>query len=258
MGTDEAFFEDDDERPIIDLYNEKAGIYDAEADTEVDLASLSYQIWKNAIDADPTVEKKIRELPDLVYSARAHEPNENEPEGVLVYLRTGDGNDALAWIDQDGRSITQSQLAILRAAECSPETPGLPRHPQHHDLVQKGVEHLLEEERQLGGQLGRPSGARFKTYERLKAYAADVHGTLFDTPDLQKAIEEIYRFPLFQTATDTLNRQLKASITNEALADLAIQLRVDGRLCQVHDTDKPDHEPQIICSMGLYKPGGAT
>lgn len=255
VGTDEAFFEDEDEQPLIDLYNEKAGIYDAEADTEVDLASLAYQIWKNAIDADSSLEKKVRDLPDVVYSSRRHEPKEGEPEGVLVYMRTADGNDALAWIDRGGKSVTQSQLAILRAAECRPETPGLPRDPMHHGLVEKGVEHLLQEEKQFGGQLGRPSGARFKTYERLKAYAADVKGMLFDQPELHKAIEEIYRYPLLQTATDTINRQLKAAITNDALADLVIQMRTDGRLCQIQDDGAQQNlEPQIICSMGLFTP----
>src|SRR3990172_4443073 len=130
VGTDEAFFEDDDRRPLVDLYNEKAGIYDAEADTEVDLASYAYQIWKNAVDADPSLDGKIRALPDVVYSTRQHAPAEGAPEGVLVYMRTGEGNDSLAWIDQEGTSVTQSHLTVLRAAEGEPTTPGLERHPR--------------------------------------------------------------------------------------------------------------------------------
>ncbi|GAG77845.1 unnamed protein product, partial [marine sediment metagenome] len=59
VGTDESFFEDDsDEKTILDLYNEKAGILDGDTDTEVDLASYAYQIWKNAIDEDPKVEQR--------------------------------------------------------------------------------------------------------------------------------------------------------------------------------------------------------
>ena len=64
VGTDESFFEDEDEQTdLINLYNEKAGILDGEADTEVDLASYAYQIWKNAIDANPALQKTIPELP---------------------------------------------------------------------------------------------------------------------------------------------------------------------------------------------------
>ena len=60
VGSDEAFFEDDtDEKPILDLYNEKSSILE-ETDNEVDLASFAYQIWKNATDADPKLKKICR------------------------------------------------------------------------------------------------------------------------------------------------------------------------------------------------------
>jgi len=119
-------------------------------------------------------------------------------------------------------------------------------------MVAKGVELIVEIEKSVGGQLGRPSGARFRTYERLKAHAEDVKGTLFDIPELRKAIEDIYRYPLLQSATDTLNRQLKSGITNQDLAELVIHMRQDTRLCRVTE-DVQSNEPQMICSMGLRK-----
>ncbi|MBZ5672599.1 MAG: NgoFVII family restriction endonuclease [Acidobacteriia bacterium] len=251
VGTDEAFFEDDrNNQAVVDLYNEKAGILDGEDDTEVDLASYAYQIWKNAITADPGLEKKIAELPPVVYSTRPHEPSDKAPEGVLVYIRTGEGNDALAWVDRQGKGVTESQFAILKAAECSPDTPALTRLENHHDLVRKGVDLIVEEEKSVGGQLGRPSGARFRTYERLKRYAETIKGTLFDSPELRKAIEDIYRYPLRQVAVDMLNRQLKSGVADQQLAELVIALREDGRLCIIEEEEQIQ-EPKIICSMGL-------
>jgi hypothetical protein len=256
VGTDEAFFEDDRKnQAVVDLYNEKAGILDGEDDTEVDLASYAYQVWKNAITADPTLEKKIAELPPVVYSTRPHKPSEKAPEGVLVYVKTGEGNDALAWVDRKGEAVTESQLAILKAAECTPDIPALPRLENHHELVRKGVDLIVEEEKSVGGQLGRPSGARFRTYERLKHYAEMVKGTLFDSPELAKAIEDIYRYPLRQVAIDMLNRQLKSGVADQQLAELVIALREDGRLCIIEEEEQVQ-EPKIICSMGLVsKPG---
>jgi superfamily II DNA or RNA helicase len=152
VGTDEAFFEDDrDDQVVLDLYNEKANILDGEIDTEVDLASYAYQIWKNAITKRPDLQKIIPELPPVVYSTKVHQPKERDPEGVLVYLKTAEGNDALARIDKNGNSVTESQFEILRAAECLPDTPALPRHEKHHELVKKGVELILEEEKSVGG-----------------------------------------------------------------------------------------------------------
>jgi hypothetical protein len=115
------------------------------------------------------------------------------------------------------------------------------------------VKHIVTEEKSVGGQLGRPSGARFRTYERLKSYAAKIKGTLFESQELLKAMDEIYRYPLQQGATDTLNRQLKSGISDPDLADLVLSLRDEGRLCRIHEDDRPQ-EPQINCYLGLFQP----
>jgi superfamily II DNA or RNA helicase len=257
VGTDEAFFEDEGElRRLFDLYHEKAGILDGDAETEVDLASYAYQIWKNATERFPSLQKTIPELPPVVYSTRPYEASEGKPDGVLVYLRSAEGNDALAWVDKSGNSITESQFEILKAAQCSPETPALPRQATHHELVRKAVEFIATEEKTVGGQLGRPSGARFRTYERLKRHAEAVKGTLLDLPDLAKAIEDIYRDPLRQSATDALNRQLRSGISDEKLAELVMALRDDNRLCQLHEEERSS-EPQLICSLGLVPASAA-
>jgi hypothetical protein len=258
VGTDEAFFEDDrKDQVVLDLFHEKAGILDGDDDTEVDLASHAYQIWKNAITADPSLQQTIPALPPVVFATRPHQPTEKEPAGVMVYLRTAEGNDALAWMDADGTSVTESQFAILQAAECAPDTPALPRREDHHALVQKAVELILTEERSVGGQLGRPSGARFRTYERLKRYAEQLKGTLFTSPELLKAIDEIYRYPLRPTAVDALNRQLRSGIADEDLAQLVVALRDEDRLCLIHEEEQT-HEPRIICSLSLSDSRGRT
>ncbi len=251
VGTDEAFFEDDhDEKAMVDLYHERAGLLDDELDNDVDLASYAYQIWKNAITQDPQLEGTIAKLPSVVYSTQPHLPTETEPEGVLTYMRTGDGNDALAWVKRNGDSVTESQFAILQAAACEPGAPALPPLEEHHQLVKRGTELIIAEERSVGGGLGRPSGARFRAYERLRRCAEEVKGTLFDTPELGRAIEDIYRYPLRQEATDTLNRQLRSGISDQALAELVIELRNADRLCIIQE-ERQTREPQIICSLGL-------
>ncbi|MDI6753321.1 MAG: helicase-related protein [Thermodesulfobacteriota bacterium] len=257
VGTDEAFFEDDrNDQAVRDLFTEKAGILDGDVDTEVDLASFAYQIWKNAITADPKLEKIISELPPVVYSTKPHQPDASAPEGVIVYLRTAEDNDALVWMDKEGRVVTESQKVILDAARCSADTPPLPRLVNHHDLVRQGVEQVLKEEKSVGGQLGRPSGARFRTYERLKQYAEEVKNTLFDRPELHRAVEEIYRFPLREAAKDALNRLLRSHASNEAFVQKVLALR-DADALTVKSEEIVSREPRIICSMGFSaSPGG--
>ncbi|PDW03747.1 helicase-related protein [Candidatus Viridilinea mediisalina] len=282
IGADETFFDDDQNDQVIqDLFTEKSGVLDGDADSEIDLASYAYQIWKNAITADPRLQQIIPDMPHVVYATKTNEegrrmkdetsearadgtrssfiphpssflPHPSSlPDGVLVYTHTADGNDALAWVDQEGRSVTESQLAILKAAECAPDTPARARHPQHHTLVQRAVEQLAAEDRSVGGGLGRPSGARFRTYERLKRYAEHVRGTIFDLQELHRAIEEIYRYPLRSVAVDMLNRQLKSGISDENLVQLVLALRDEDRLCLVQD-EAPSRDPQIICSLGMF------
>jgi superfamily II DNA or RNA helicase/REP element-mobilizing transposase RayT len=207
---------------------------------------------KNVDEPSRLVESTRRDAPSTVTS---RDGSSTMPEGALVYLRTAEGNDALAWVDKRGNSVTESQFTILKAAECEPGTPAIPRHDDHHEMVANGVKLIVETEKSVGGQLGRPSGARFRTYERLKAYAEEVKGTLFDLPELRHAIEDIYKFPLLQSATDTLNRQLKSGIGNQALAELVTSLRADARLCRVTE-DVDGTEPQVICSLGLKKDEG--
>lgn len=251
VGTDEEFFEDERARqPLLNLYHERAGVLDGEEDNEVDLASFAYQIWKNAIQSDPALERRIESLPPVVYSTRPHVPTPQQPEGALVFMRNSEGQDALAWVNTEGQSVTEAQFTILKAAECTPETRALERHANHHSMVEEGMRLISEHERLVGGQLGRPSGARFRAYERLKSYAEELATKRTPLPQLNKTIEEIYRFPLLQSATDTLNRQLRSGVSNEQLANLVIALRDDGRLCQVSD-EVIKSEPQVICSLGL-------
>lgn len=257
VGSDESFFDDDtDEQLIRDLYTEKNGILDDDGDTEVDLASYAYQIWKNATDADPSLAARIEAMPDVVYATKAHEPNPASPKGVLVYMRTAQGNDALAWMDEAGKPVTQSQLTILKAAACAADTPALPRTEHHHALTQQGLAHIVEEEKSFGGALGRPSGARFKAFERLKRFREGLGDKrdLFVTDEyvrrIDRAMEEVHRYPLYQSATDSLNRQLKAGIGDHELLDLIFSLREDGRLCIIDDQED-QREPKLICSMGL-------
>jgi superfamily II DNA or RNA helicase len=262
VGTDETFFEDDKLDTVIrDLFTEKSGILDDPADDEVDLASLAYQIWKNACDTDSSLKKTIPDLPGVVFSTKALSAIPAKPagaagpqptSGVMVYVRTADGNDALAWVDEEGCTVTESQHEILRAAACEPFTPTLVRLTNHHPLVQKAISGIQTEQITTGGQLGKPSSARRRVYERLKDYAVHVKDSLFDIKPLHQAIDEIYESPLTEAARDLLNRELRAGVSDEKLVALVLSLHEEDRLCVPKD-DVEAREPKIICSLGIRK-----
>ena len=251
VGSDETFF-DGDQVNLIDLYNEKAGILDGDDDDdrEIDLASAAYQIWKNASDANPKLKKLIPDLPDVIYSTK-HNYDVPEREGVIVYTRTSEENDVLAWVDNNGKIITQSQHSILRAAQCTPDTKPKYKLENHHELVKSGIDCIREKEKNTGGSLGKKTGVKYRVYMRLDQYCKENENTLFVTEQLKKAVDDIYKYPLKELARDTLNRQLKVRISDEHLADLVVSLREEGKLAIENEDEQPNKDFQIICSLGL-------
>ena len=255
VGADETFF-DGDPINIHDLYNERSGILDNDDEGEVDLTSQAYEIWNQAIKANPLLKKIIPALPDVVHSTKMLERDIVEVPGVIAYHRNSHGFEALTWIDNNGKVISQSQSRILKAAECSLDTPALPRAENHFELVEKCVEIAEKEASSTGGQLGSKSGARYKTYMILQRYFETVKKTLFDTDTLKKTIDEVYKFPLRETAREMINRRLRLGITDDELAELAIRLRDESKLCIVDPNRATSLDiPQIICSLGIKQEG---
>jgi len=253
VGSDETFFEGDTVN-LKDLYNEKSKILEGEEDdSEVDLSSYAYQIWKDATLENPELKRKITNLSNVVYATKKLNDNlDKQAEGVVVYTRTAEDNDVLAWVNEQGNIITQSQLTILKAAACGPEEPALQRAGNHHQLVKKGIDHIAEDERSSGGTLGKKTGIKYKVYTRLDDFYKTLEGTLFENELLKRALNDIFKYPFKEFARETLNRQLKSGITNEALSELVVSLREEGRLCSIDDLNQDHHlAPQIICSMGL-------
>ncbi|MFM7578522.1 MAG: hypothetical protein ACKO5Q_16505, partial [Microcystaceae cyanobacterium] len=69
---------------------------------------------------------------------------------------------------------------------------------------------------------------------------------------LEKAIELIHQYPLKQNAIATLNRELRAGITDEDLAKNVSYLMKNDALCVV-TPDGTFDGAKVICSMGLFE-----
>jgi superfamily II DNA or RNA helicase len=258
VGTDESFFEDEEANTIRDLYTGKEGVLD-DTDDEVDLASYAWQVWKQATQDNPDLARSVESLPPVVYSAKAFALDsvrfpllgvDAVQGGVLVYVKSPEGNDHLAWVGPNGNTVTESQFTVLRVAECQPDTPALPRRQDHHELVAQGLQLAVRQDRAVGGGLGRPSSPRRRAYERLKPYATEQMQTLFRDEELERALDDMYQRPLLETAADLLNRLMRGGVNDEELAEAVKSLREEGRLTYAED-DAILREPRVVCSMGL-------
>jgi hypothetical protein len=117
--------------------------------------------------------------------------------------------------------------------------------------VKKGIDYIREDEKNTGGSLGKKTGAKYRVYMRLDRFCKENEDTIFVTEALKKAVDDIYKFPLKEFARETLNRQLKAGISDEDLAGLVVSLRDEEKLCITNEDEQPSQEPKIICSLGL-------
>ena len=254
VGTDEAFFEDEDAEALRNISSQSTGSLD-DKDDEVDLASYAWQIWKTATENDPALARTVEGLPQVIYSAKAMNSSilnltENASAGALVYVKSPEGNDHLAWVNKQGQAVTESQFTILKAAECLPSEPAMQRDEEHHTLVGAGLKLAVAQDKAIGGSLGRPSSPRRKCYDRLKDYTRSLRGSLFADDELERALDDIYSRALLETAADTLNRLMRGGVNDEQLAEAVKSLREEGELTYSEE-EHDQREPKIVCSLGL-------
>ena len=250
VGSDEVFFEGN-EQNLRDMFNEKSGSLDDEDDNDVDLSSQAYQIWKNATDADPKLKKLIPTLSNVVYSTKTAE--DGQQGGVITYAKTYNDFDVLTWLDADGNVVSQSQKRILNALACDADTPALPPHANHHELVAKAVEAIGNETTTVGGILGNRFSTRYRIITLLESYYKNPTTLFFSQENkemLKLAIDDIYNYPLLEGAKFTLGRMLRTN-TSDEIVEYVLEMRKNGTLCRI-DEDRDSHkDPVIICSMGL-------
>lgn len=250
VGSDEVFFEGN-EQNLRDMFNEKSGALDDDDDNEVDLSSHAYQIWKNAIDANPKLKKIIPSLSNVVYSTKA--TSEVLQNGVVTYAKTHNDFDVLTWLDTDGNIVSQSQKRILNAMACNADTPSLPPHDNHHELVAKAIEEIDNETTSIGGILGNRFSTRYRITTLLEQYYQNPPNLFFSQENkdqLKLAIDDIYNYPLLESAKFTLGRMLKNS-TSDDIVECVLEMRKNLSFCRIEEDKGINKEPSIICSMGL-------
>ena len=242
VGTDERFFEGDKGgKDLRTLYDGRTDLEDP--DDETDLLSRAYDIWHRAEQSDPDLAKRIRNLPNVVYSAKSG----GGDAGVVAYISQG-GNDILALLNEAGDIVSQSQASILDMLQCPPDTAARPIAANHHQCVRAAVHQLASRGSALGGQLGGNRSVRHKLYKRLQELAGRTQNTE-DKQSLQAAAQAVYDRPLTETARQRFRRLFTSGATNAVLQQSVLQMHEDNSLCVPPGQGRGGAD--IICSMGL-------
>ena len=253
IGSDEIFFEGN-EQNLRDMFNEKAGTLDDEEDGDVDLSSQAFQIWKNATDANPKLKEIIPQLQNMVYSTK--EVHDAANGGVITYARTYNDFDVLTWLAPDGTVMSQSQKKILQAMQCSLSDPCIEPLVNHHELVCQAVEQVERDtaDPTTAGILGNRLSTRYRLVDLLDHYYKqdmNIFYTAEDKEDLKLAIDDIYNYPLLDSAKLTIGQMLRGNRNNDEIVQYVLDLRKNNALCRLPVEDNSHRDPVIVCSLGM-------
>ncbi len=246
VGSDEIFFEGNAQN-LQDLFNEKAGSLDDEDDSDVDMASYAYQIWKNATDANPSLKKIIPGIPEKAYTTKTN-TGRSIDEGVVTYAKTPSGSDMLTWVDKNGRIVTQSQLTILKAMACDANTPSVNPLDNHLELVEKALNAASNINIKTSGALGSRFSTKYKVITMMEDHMAQF--PIWATHELKEAINQIYNYPMREQTKFTLGQMLRRGDMIDDLSEYLTEMYKANQLCIV-ENEAEDKEAHVVCSMGL-------
>lgn len=151
--------------------------------------------------------------------------------------------------------MSQSQKRILQAMECDADEPNMEPADQHYDLVKKAIDNIGDENTHVGGILGSRFSTRYKIIQRLERYyekPVDLFFSDENKEELKYAINDIYNYPLQETAKFNLGRMMRQNnVSNDDLVEYVLDMHKNNQLCIIDEDTNSNKEPKIICSMGL-------
>ncbi|MDE5881033.1 MAG: helicase, partial [Muribaculaceae bacterium] len=164
--------------------------------------------------------------------------------------------DVLTWLAPDGSVMSHSQKKILQAMQCSLGTPAIEPLANHHELVCQAVEQIEKEtaDPTTAGILGNRFSTRYRLVDLLDHYYKQDMTLFFsveDKEDLKLAIDDIYNYPLLDSAKLTIGQMLRRNQNNDEIVQYVLDLRKNGALCRLPVEDSIHRDPVIVCSMGL-------
>jgi len=246
LGSDERFFGDREEEAQVRSFFDENSVLSTLAEEDVDYTSKAYEIWRMAELNHPDLAKRAESLPDQAHATRARD---REAKGVLAYAVSRHAVDHVFFQPVGGALQSISPLEALARTACAPDTPGLPRQDDHHDVV---AEIMKAAEQQAATRtIGSLAGIRKRAYDRLRALIEQEEKTLFPpSREALAAVETLYEHPLTEMANQRLSGALRGGVQRDQdVMDMVVDLHRNGML--VVERHQEDDEIQLVCSLGF-------
>ena len=243
IGTDEQFFQGEDQVLLEDLYSEKSSVLDKEILEDIDLPSYALEIWNRAIKNDPELKEKIEEMPNSVHSSK----RSTSGNRVLLFAKTNISNNILE-IDESYKIVNENQKDILDKAACEPNTPYQEKMNNHYKILRFGLKKIEEELKSIDmvGRLGSNRNPRKKAYKLFEKIQNK-------NEEDEKIINDIYEYPLLSNAEHTLARMFRRRLSDKEILDHIREWYRSETFLNKKESKRMNEKPRIICSIGLVK-----
>lgn len=246
IGGDDKFFGSDLEAQEISELLTGNGLELDEGETlDVDPASYAFEIWRKAIEEDPSIQDRVVDLPLASRSTIKSQDLQHEGE-VLALISLSNVQDSCVSVDQHQNFRMISQIKLLNLTNCKPTTSAKPPISTHLESLQIAADGAV-------GAFGTGSlalvGIRKALYDRLRAEPRLQNHNLFSDSDARVALQQVYERPLTEQAKTQFGSALKTD-SNEQLIDRMVVLSKEGNLV-IDGNSSYEIGLQFIASMGL-------
>ena len=250
LGSDDQFFGTEQERAVLEgLFDEtKQNSFDSVAEDDVDAASFAYEVWRKAIEADPSLEHRVKALQQGVQTTiPATKLTKN---GEVIALITSNYNiDTVMLVGKEGATPISPITAVSETA-VSPMQPAL--EPISDHLIKLGTA-LNRAYDDRGQSLGAVNRINRRVYDVLQKHERVKDGLLKE-PGARALVDLINQHPLRSAAAQRLAQVLKEDgdkPTDRLLMTVQNLAELDELV--VKPDDLASGELALVASVGFRK-----
>jgi superfamily II DNA or RNA helicase len=250
LGSDDQFFGTEQERAVLEgLFDEtKQNSFDSVAEDDVDAASYAYEVWRKAIEADPSLEQRVKSLQQGVQTTiPATKLTKN---GEVIALITSNYNiDTVMLVGRDGATPISPITAVAETAV----VPGQHALTPVDDHLTKLGTALNRAYDDRGQSLGAVNRINRRVYDVLQKHERVKDGLLKDL-GARALVDLINQHPLRSAAAQRLAQVLKEDgdkPTDRLLMTVQNLAELDELV--VKPDDLASGELALVASVGFRK-----
>lgn len=250
LGSDDQFFGTEQEREVLEgLFDEtKQNSFDSVAEDDVDAASFAFEIWRKAIEADPSLEQRVKALQQGVQTTIP--ATKFTKNGEVIALITSNYNiDTVMLIGKDGATPISPITAVAETAVSSTQRALMPID-DHLTKLGTALNRAYDDR---GQSLGAVNRINRRVYDVLQKHERVKDGLLKDI-GARALVDLINQHPLRSAAAQRLAQVLKEDgdkPTDRLLMTVQNLAELDELV--VKPDDLASGELALVASVGFRK-----